>query len=344
MKSRCRPKHTSENLTATPRKSLLEEKEKKRMKKEERSVKRKSEEEKIPTPKQKKFKSAHSLQFNESVAKNRASMLCDSHEPDKDLARIAIASQEESPPRGVGSSLSPRGIAVTHPMALTNREIAVTHPMAINLIGESLRETAIQENRATCTNCGKRGYWYNNCSLQKGTKERWSGERLIHIEQDIGWRRQQGYQSQYHKEYNIRRGTGTHVLNVAREALGKHGDLQKKRQGSGKRERGYEETREQTVTSCHSYQRKQALGKLGIQEGVDFLYIEETGRKVECLLDTGSDLTLIRENILSNEIIAERNSDRTTELRGLATELLTSRERYTCVLGIITRTSTWNAT
>ncbi|KAJ8881499.1 hypothetical protein PR048_017980 [Dryococelus australis] len=58
----------------------------------------------------------------------------------------------------------------------------------------------VEENRSTCTNCGKWGHGYNNCTLRKGVRERWSREKRINIGQAIGGMRQQGYQNQYHKE------------------------------------------------------------------------------------------------------------------------------------------------
>ncbi|KAJ8876574.1 hypothetical protein PR048_021019 [Dryococelus australis] len=62
------------------------------------------------------------------------------------------------------------------------------------------RETAAQENRRTCANCGKWGHWLSNCTLRKRKRERWTREKRISIGQSIGGMRQQGYQNQYHKE------------------------------------------------------------------------------------------------------------------------------------------------
>lgn len=91
--NRCRSKQTSEILTATPRKALLEEKDNKRKKKEER----KTREEEILSPRQKKLKVARSLQFNKPVVKNRSSMLRNTHKPDTGMPSTSRAPQEVCP-------------------------------------------------------------------------------------------------------------------------------------------------------------------------------------------------------------------------------------------------------
>lgn len=98
VKIRRQPKQKSEILTATPRKALLEEKEAKKMNKEEKNLKRKHEQ-KLPRPTQNQLKTTRSLQFQNSVAKNRARRSSDRpiHETYSNLASTSTPSQEIYP-------------------------------------------------------------------------------------------------------------------------------------------------------------------------------------------------------------------------------------------------------
>lgn len=56
-----------------------------------------------------------------------------------------------------------------------------------------------------------------------------------------------------------------------------------------------------------------------MQNSVIYIKVNELDRRIECLIDTGSDLTLINEDILGKDVLSQVNPEERTLISGLAT-------------------------